>query len=142
MNHPTEDLMPDKQSKVTDSHLHRSNETNFDSSLRRRASVAAVSGVSLLSAVFFGFLAYHLFFHTTADGWLVKIIQTHFAATIAVPLSGVSSLCVVLTLKATAGPIEFEAFGFKFHGASGPLIFWLITFLGFISAVRFLWTLC
>ena len=48
-------------------------------------------------------------------------------------------LCIVLTLKATAGPIEFEAFGFKFRGASGPMIFWLITFFGFIAAVKVLW---
>ena len=48
-------------------------------------------------------------------------------------------LCIVLTLKATAGPIEFEAFGLKFRGASGPMIFWLITFFGFIAAVKVLW---
>jgi hypothetical protein len=139
MNVTAADLLPDKQSQITERHSRHLSETYFDSILRRATSVAALLGVFVCALVFFGFLAHHLFSNTTADGWLVKVIEAHFAATIAVPLSAVSAICVVLTLKATSGPIEFEALGLKFQGASGPLVFWLFIFGGFIAAVRVLW---
>ena len=97
-------------------------------------------GTTLLGAYFFAFLIYHSLRSTsTAGSWFLAVIESHYAATIAVPLSGVSALCVVLALKATTGPIEFEAFGFKFRGASGPLVFWLICFIAMIWAVWLLW---
>ena len=108
--------------------------------LRRVAAWAAILGSSLLGAYFFAFLIYHSLRPTSASGsWFIGIIDKHYAATIAVPLSAIAALCVVLALKATTGPIEFEALGFKFRGASGPLVFWLICFLAMVWAVWLLW---
>lgn len=108
--------------------------------LRRVAAWAAILGSSLLGAYFFAFLIYHSIRPTTSSGsWFIGIIEKHYAATIAVPLSAIAAICVVLALKATTGPIEFEALGFKFRGASGPLVFWLICFLAMVWAVWLLW---
>jgi hypothetical protein len=70
---------------------------------------------------------------------LLSVIQKQYAATLGIPLCVVSSVCVVLLLKATAGPIEFEALGFKFRGASGPLVLWIFCFLAMIFALKLLW---
>jgi hypothetical protein len=114
-------------------------EAAFSAKIREVTAVVALITIAGLAGAFFGFLIHNLFWDASPHGWMVHVIKKHFAATIAVPLSAFSSLCVILTLKTTSGPIEFEAFGFKFQGASGPLIFWLLTFLGFIAAVNTLW---
>ena len=117
-----------------------SNDSKSEVILRTVAGWTAIIGTSLLAGYFFAFLVYHSLWHTSsADSWFVAVIEKHYAATIAVPLSAISALCVVLVLKATTGPIEFEALGFKFRGASGPLVFWLICFLPMIWAVWLLW---
>jgi hypothetical protein len=37
------------------------------------------------------------------------------------------------------GPIEFEAFGFKLRGASGPIVLWVFCFLSIAAAFQLLW---
>lgn len=69
----------------------------------------------------------------------LKVIFEHFGATIGLPLAALTSLGLVLLLRFSAGPIEFEGFGFKFKGASGPLIFWILSFLAFTTAIKLLW---
>jgi|ERR1700730_8409207 len=116
-----------------------STDSNFERALRKVADGTALTGATLLGGYFFGFLIYHSVRPGSSAGWFTQIIDKHFAATITVSLSAVSALCVVLALRATAGPVEFEAFGFKVRGASGPLVFWLICFVAMIWGVWLLW---
>jgi len=126
-----------------ESHPQQWTESKFGSKVRMIVSPFILIGVGLLGIYFCCFLVYHsLRGAGVGESWLLKVIDGHFAATIAVPLSGVSAVCVVLTLRATAGPIELEAWGVKFRGASGPLVFWLLVFAAFILGVKFLWALC
>jgi hypothetical protein len=74
-------------------------------------------------------------------GTFDRIVENHFGAAFGIPVSFVTSLVLVLAFRREAGPIEFEALGFKFKGASGPLIFWVICFLAFVTALRLLWPL-
>jgi hypothetical protein len=67
------------------------------------------------------------------------IAGRHFAATIGLPMGAVAALFIVLVLRATSGPLEFEAIGFKFRGASGPVVLWLMCFLGIAAAIKWLW---
>jgi hypothetical protein len=53
-----------------------------------------------------------------------KFVSVSFAVAIA--------LLVVLSLSYVAGPIEFEALGFKFRGASGPVVLWVMCFLALV----------
>jgi len=59
------------------------------------------------------------------------------------PFAGVSfssglSLLIVLTLRFTVGPIEFEGLGFKFRGASGPVVLWVLCFLAIVAGLMLL----
>jgi len=97
-------------------------------------------GTWVLAAYFFGFLIFHSCTRTTSEGsWFIRILENHFAATLGVPLSAVASVCIVLLLKATTGPIEYEGMGFKFRGASGPIILWILCFSAMIGGVALLW---
>jgi hypothetical protein len=73
------------------------------------------------------------------DPDLYRIALQHFPATIGLPSAGIASLCIVVALENTSGPIEFEGFGLKFKGASGPIVLWVICFLAIAGAIKWLW---
>lgn len=73
--------------------------------------------------------------------WLTMLTQNNYAALVGTPMSAVTAFCIVSLLKATSGPIEFEALGFKFRGASGPIVLWVLCFLSLVVAFRLLWPL-
>ncbi|RMF68316.1 MAG: hypothetical protein D6743_03555 [Calditrichaeota bacterium] len=116
-----------------------SREERSDATLRILSSWGAIAGVAVLGVYFIGFMIYHSLVPTAVSGWLLTQISNHFAATIGVPLSGISAACVVLVLKTTAGPIEFEVFGLKFKGAAGPVVLWVFCFLSMVLALYLLW---
>lgn len=66
-------------------------------------------------------------------------MDEHFAATLGIPLSAITAACLVFLLKSTTGPIEFEFMGFKFRGASGPIVLWVVCFLAMIFGLWLLW---
>ena len=68
-----------------------------------------------------------------------QVGMTHFAATIGLPSAALASLAIVIILEGTAGPIEFAGLGFKFKGAAGPIVFWVLCFLAIAHAIHLLW---
>ena len=68
-----------------------------------------------------------------------EIVLDHYAATMGIPCAGLAALCLVVFLKSTSGPIEFELIGMKFRGASGPIIMWILCFLAMVAAIHLLW---
>ena|ERR1700690_2979083 len=95
----------------------------------------------LLAAIFVGFIFLWGTWSNFHNPDLGKICFTHFAATIGLPFIALTSLFIVMIFKSTAGAIEFDCFGLKFKGASGPIIFWVICFLAITLAVKTLWGL-
>jgi hypothetical protein len=75
----------------------------------------------------------------TGQPWLVEIAREHFAATVGLPAAALVALCIVYFLEHTGGPIEFEGLGFKFRGASGPIVLWVLCFLAITAGIRLLW---
>ena len=67
------------------------------------------------------------------------ILQDHFAAVIGLPLSALLALWVVIILQTKSGPIEISGHGFKFRGASGPVILWILCFLTISFTIKLLW---
>lgn len=67
-----------------------------------------------------------------------EIALNHFAATVGLPSAALAALCVVF-LESTTGRIEFEGLGFKFKGASGPIVLWVVCFLAIAAAIKLLW---
>jgi hypothetical protein len=73
------------------------------------------------------------------EGVWYEVAKQHFAAVIGLPMAAVASLFVVLVLRISSGPIEFEGASFKFKGAAAPIVFWLFCFLGIAAAIKLLW---
>jgi hypothetical protein len=122
----------------TDDHVEK--EGQYELQIRKVASWAAIVGTSLLAAFFFAFMAYQSALGPgEPDNWFTKVLEAQFAATVGVPLSVVSAASLVLLLKATMGPIEFEGLGFKFRGASAPIVLWIFCFLAIVGGMKLLW---
>jgi hypothetical protein len=73
------------------------------------------------------------------DRWFITIAKEHFAAVVGLSLSALAALFVVSIFEVTKDPIEFEGLGFKFRGASGPIILWVICFLAISACLKLLW---
>jgi uncharacterized membrane protein len=69
----------------------------------------------------------------------VNSYKKHFSAVVGLPLASLAALFVVAILEVTTGTIEFEGFGFKFRGASGPIILWVICYLTIATTIKLLW---
>jgi hypothetical protein len=92
-----------------------------------------------VAAIFiYGFLAICsiTFFGDRTDAY---ILRTHFASTVGLPMAAALAFIVVLLFPASYGPIEFKAVGLTFKGASGPVVLWLLCFLGIVLAVKLTW---
>ncbi len=111
-----------------------------DVKLRRLVSWSVVSLAAVATLSFFAFIAYHATMGRAApDTWPTVMIDKHFAAMVGTPLSAMTAYSIVSLLKVTNGPIEFEALGFKFRGASGPIILWVFCFLAIGVVFHLLW---
>lgn len=73
------------------------------------------------------------------DPNIYRLAVKHFPATVGLPFAALTSLCLVIILESSAGPIEIEGFGIKFKGASGPIILWCMCFFCIASAIKMLW---
>jgi hypothetical protein len=60
------------------------------------------------------------------DPELYRVALEHMPATIGLPSAALAALCIVIVLENTSGPIEFEGLGFRFKGASGPVVLWCL----------------
>ena len=108
--------------------------------LRQWITWAAVIGTALWAGYFFVFLVLQsMGGGTDSHNWFLRMIQDHPAATIGVGMSAVSAFCLVALLEISRGPIEFEALSFKFKGASGPVVLWVLCFLVMVHGVWLLW---
>lgn len=74
--------------------------------------------VVIFSSVFFAFLA-----NGKTDEHWIPVAKNHFAAVVGLPMAALASLCIVLVLRVSSGPVEFEAWGLKFKGAEVPIVF-------------------
>ena len=83
-----------------------------------------------------GFLAYH---SLQPDDWMLHLVEKQFPAMILVPMSALGSLCLVLLLRLSSGPLEFKALGFEFRGASGQVVLWVVCFIALILSIKLLW---
>jgi hypothetical protein len=64
----------------------------------------------------------------------------HFPVVVGLPLAGVAALFIVIVCKIVSGEkLSFSVFGFKFEGASGPVVLWVLCFLAITLAIFMLW---
>ncbi len=103
---------------------------------RRIVAILALVGATLVGGVFLFFLARDI---ANAEPWMMELLRAHPAAVLGLPMAALAALCIVLFLEAKSGRIEFEGFGFKFRGASGEIILWVICLLAITASIKLLW---
>ncbi|QDV38047.1 hypothetical protein [Tautonia plasticadhaerens] len=64
--------------------------------------------------------------------WWDAPIDPSFVPFMCVGFGVVVAFAIVLTLSYATGEIVFEAPGFKFQGASGPIVLWVVCFLAIL----------
>jgi hypothetical protein len=67
------------------------------------------------------------------------LLRDHFAAIVGLPGAVMVAFALVVFLRQTDGPVEFEGLGFKFKGASGQVIMWAVCFLSMAVAIKMCW---
>jgi hypothetical protein len=73
------------------------------------------------------------------DGRVYRQALQNLPVALGIPCSVLVSLCLVIFVKTTSGPIELKGLGFELKGASGPLALWVVCFLAMIIAIKGLW---
>lgn len=111
-------------------------DSNFDYKLKRVAKTIVVIGVATMMIFFIIFVGSNAI---RGNSWVTEIAKTHFAAIIGLPFVALLAFFIVIVLEFAFGNIELEGFGFKFKGASGPIVFWVLCFLSMAFAVKLLW---
>jgi hypothetical protein len=94
--------------------------------------------IVLYFAVQAAFFSHYMPYHG-ASPQLAEFLRQHFPVTIGLPVAAVISLLLILVLRETTGKLEFEALGFKFRGASGPLVLWVLCYLAIELSIKLLW---
>ncbi|TKJ33946.1 MAG: hypothetical protein CEE38_19060 [Planctomycetes bacterium B3_Pla] len=84
---------------------------------------------------FFAVLVYSFF---TDEQW-VELSKEHASAVVGIPIATVSAFLLVSILQVTTGKVEFEGIGFKFRGASGPVVLWIACFIAMVISIKLLW---
>ncbi len=115
----------------------KTKKSTASSIVKRFILFLTITGTSLLGLFLIGGLVMQTL---RSDAVYIAIIIKHYPATIGLPLSGFAAFVLVFLLEHSRGPIEFEGLGFKFKGASGPLVFWLICFMAINTGIYTLWT--
>jgi hypothetical protein len=98
--------------------------------------------LALVTAVILAILAYGtlilLLIHTGFEYWQ-DVFKQHFIGTIG--LVGICAMAfgIVIFLRQSEGPIEFEAIGMKFKGAAGHVILWGFCVIVLSLCARVLW---
>ena len=77
--------------------------------------------------------------YSTTDPIIIRIVYERFPVIIGLPSAAITSFVVVVQLRQTSGPMNFEFLGMKFEGSSGQVAMWLVCFLGIVGAIKILW---
>ena len=103
--------------------------------MRRIINAIALIGMTCFSGMYLiGIIIIFL-----NDPGLLKILYEHLKVFLGIPLAAMAAFCIVIVLEAQTGKIEIEGLGFKFKGASGPVILWIFSFLAISAAINLLW---
>jgi len=110
-----------------------------DTPTRIAAFWFAVAGMFGVSGVYlYVFLVSVSGFPAGFPYW-AEVVRDHYAVIVGLPAAAAVSFILVVLLRQTEGPIEFEGMGFKFHGASGQVAMWVACFLAFAVAIKLCW---
>jgi hypothetical protein len=101
-------------------------------------AVAFLAALGAGAIIFFSVVAllYSIIKHF--NGW-PDVITNHFPVVVGLPVGATLAFMIVSVLRQVDGPIEFEGLGFKFKGASGQVVMWVVCFLAIAAAIHWCW---
>jgi hypothetical protein len=105
----------------------------FSRMLRGGAMCGALIAVAVQAALILAF-----FYHWGFDP-LKEISQRHFLSTIGLTGFAIVSFAVVVFLRNTEGPIEFDVWGLRFKGAAGQVVLWAFSVVILSLCAKMLW---
>lgn len=97
-------------------------------------TVFTLLNVSLIAALFIVFI-----YPRPENSELTKIVTERFAAIVGLPAAAIMAFTVVWLFRATEGKLQWEGLGFKFEGASGPVLLWVIVYLAIVGSIKLAW---
>jgi hypothetical protein len=109
--------------------------TSHERQRRAAALFFAIAVVISAAAVF----AYTIMVVAVQFRYWEILLRDHFAAIIGLPGAAAVAFAIVVFLRQTDGPIEFEGVGFKFKGAAGQVVMWVLCFLAIAAAIKLCW---
>jgi hypothetical protein len=103
----------------------------------RKVGLVLASLLISFQIVFSGIVFYVML---RIPGLFETVLREHFVGIFGSTMSVMTAMVIVVVFRVAAGPIEFETpFGFKFKGASGPVVLWILTYLAGVSGMVALW---
>lgn len=113
---------------------HISNSVDQQPTLVRRA----LPWILFLSGILIA-LMFPYFIFGGINPAFMELYQRNFIVIIGLPLAAFAALFLVVFLEQAQGALEFEGLGFKFKGASGPIVLWVLCYLAFVLCFKVLW---
>ena len=113
-----------------------------DGSDPRRPLRTFISWLAILGGTLFMFgITVGVMYLGATRETLQQIVREHFRALFGIPTMSICSLLLVFLFQVAAGgKLEFETpFGFKFRGASGPIVLFVLCYLAFTVSLTVLW---
>ncbi len=93
----------------------------------------------LLAAAAVGFLFIYVGLIVGVDPAFLDLFKRNYITIVGLPMAMLAALFIVVFLEQTSGPIEFDVLGFKFKGASGPVVLWVLCYLAMVASFKILW---
>ena len=112
---------------------HANWETQYSHRLRSGALLLVAVNTVIITLVLVWLLL-----HTGIDFWK-SIFFEHFAATLGLAAASAGAFGVVVFLRQSEGPFEFELWGMKAKGASGQVVMWGFSVLVYSLCAWMLW---
>jgi hypothetical protein len=99
----------------------------------------AIRYVALGFLLIFLFALLRLLFGEWHNPNFRTLVFQYFRVVIGLPAAGVFAFLIVALFQSTTGPIKVDMIGFKFEGAAGPIVMWIITLLAITISITALW---
>jgi ABC-type uncharacterized transport system fused permease/ATPase subunit len=104
-------------------------------SLRKSVKWLAIGASIVLGFVYLIWLVWSF----NNDEIFIEIMYQHLAMVAGIPGAIITAFVLVSVLEQVSGQIKFEGLGFRFEGASGPIIMWVVVFCALVGGIKLLW---
>ena len=102
------------------------------------AEYSNVVFICTIAFIILSIFAYLYFTYLYINDERFRVIVANTPRVYFITPAAVGAFIVVALFRKVEGLIKFNALGFKFEGASGPIVMWVLCFLAVIIAIKML----